>query len=91
MTAVAAALFAPLALIREEPASSEDFANSDSVEALYFTIPGGRASPTGFATLVTSALVVPLVLDQEDPFSPGGSASSDSVMALCCAISGGRP
>ena len=40
-----AVLVMPLALHQEDPASLEDTANTDSVEALFFAIPGGRASP----------------------------------------------
>ena len=39
-------LLVPFALDQEDPASSEDTANTDSVEALFFAIPRGRASST---------------------------------------------
>ena len=51
---ISAVLVVPLA----DPASPEDTANTDSVEALHFAIPGGRASPTDLATFGGTALAL---------------------------------
>ena len=70
-TAVAAALVQPSALDPDDPALPEDSATTDSVVALCFAIPDGRASTTDFASAaISSVLVVHVVLDQEDPTSP---------------------
>ena len=71
-----------LAVDQNDPASSDDCASSVSAVALYFAIPGGRASPTDFATAVATVLVMPVVMDHVDPASPVDSASSDSTVAL---------
>ena len=60
------ALILPLALVEEDPASSEDCASSDFVMALYSAIPASRASPADFATAVAAALVVPFAPEHED-------------------------
>ena len=81
--AVTSALVVPVGLVRENPASSEDFASSDSDVALYFTNSGSRASPADFTTAVASAMVVSFALVRGDPASPSPeySATADSVVA----------
>ena len=49
-----------------------------SFAALYFEVPGGRVSPTNFATGVVAVLVAPLAPDQVNPASLEDSARSDS-------------
>ena len=81
------ALLVPFALGQEGTApswsssgssASSDF--SDFAVGMNFTISGGRASPTYFATAVSAAvaavLVVSFVLVRENQASPGDSASS---------------
>ena len=57
-----------------------------SVVVPCFVIPGGRDSPTVFATVLTPALVVTSAPGKEDPASPEDPSTSDSVVVLCCAI-----
>ena len=57
--------------------------------ALYFAIPGGRATPTDFVTAVATVPVVLVVLGHVNPDSPVDTGSSDSTVAPHFAISGG--
>ena len=84
MAAVAAAL--AFALDQEGPASPMDTAISDSVVALCFSIPKGRASSTAFATVASSGRIASSAPGQEDPASPGDSTSADFVETLWFAI-----
>ena len=89
-SAIVSALVAPVALVREDPAPSEECVSFDSDVALCFAIPGGRASPADFATVVAASSVVPVAPGQEDPASPADTASTDAVAALCFEIPKGR-
>ena len=53
--ATSGVLIVPLALDQEDPASQEDTAKTDSVEAPFLAIPGSRAISTDFETVVSTA------------------------------------